>query len=288
MKRFSLILLAFALSSVAFAENYYLYPVQTSRVDGELGKAVLDLMTTSLNEEGHQVVPQKEGSEAQMKASITRLGNSYTVSLRLAKEGKVTYAAKLKANGEEELDTVVSRLVRSALNKSQTANSKRIGEITDKEVTEVSRRTETRHYTYFGLGPFGLTHLEAPGVGYYLSYGHLWEVTPNAAIKIMGEGSFVSSGETASLIALSGGANYYFSPDTTAFFIGADLGYGGAATTASGVDSVAGFALGATLGVTFFRTAATQMSLSLRAQTILAENQKGNPFQGGLILGFHY
>lgn len=270
------------------AESFYVMPVKARRVDKDISATIKDLIETALGEEGHQVSNSQAEADGLMKATISRLGNSYTVSLRLIRNSKVKYNSKLKANGEDELDTVVTRLVRGAVKGKQAKSTKRIGEITDNEVTEVSKRTESRHYTYFGLGPYGLSKMGTPGVGYYAAYGHIWEVTPNSGIKLMGEGSFLSNDETASIVSLSGGANYYFSADTTSFFVGADLGYGGAATTAKGIDSVAGFALGASVGVTFFRTSATQMSLTARIQGIMADNNEGNPYHGGLILGFHY
>jgi hypothetical protein len=271
-----------------YSENIYIYKTKTSRVDAEVGTAIYDLIESTVSEEGHDVVSSRSKADSYLRPKIMRLGNTYSVMLKRVKNKKVIYSSKLKSNGEDELDTVVSRLVRSALSGNKSGSVKRVGEITEKEVDEVSRRTESKKYTYFALGPYAFTNLDTSGVAYYLAYGQLWEVSTKAAIRLTVEGAISSGDVTASVVSVSGGMNYYFTPNSTSFFLGADFGYGAAASASDKVDSTAGFSLGGQAGVVFFRTSGTQMSLTARMTSVFGSNELGNPMMAGLALGFHY
>ncbi len=289
LKLVYLILILNIFSINLLADTVFVYPTKATRVEDGLGDAVKDLIETSVGEHGHQVVESKTQAKYRVKSKITRLGGTYTVMLKLYEGKKPKFSSKLKSKGEDELDTVVGRLVSSAFGGKKSAKaSKKVGEITESEVTEVSRRTESKNYTYLALGPYALSNLGVSGAGYYFGYGKLWEVTPNAAIKFMAEWALRSKGETATFGTISGGANYFFTPDSTSFFVGADFGYGGAATTAPNLKSSSGFSIGLQAGVVFFRTASTQMSLTGRYVTIFEDNESGTPSMAGLSLGFHF
>lgn len=161
----------------------------------------------------------------------------------------------------------------------------RVGEIAEDETRRIQRRIEARDYSLFAFGPANLQNLAVDQTGQYLMYGHLWETTPHAAVKLAAEGAFSFGEPKASVVAGTLGANFYFTSTSISPFAGVDFGYGAAATEADDIDNVDGWAAGASLGVAFFRTSSVQMQIVGRYLQVFADNEAGQPAHGTLSLG---
>jgi hypothetical protein len=277
------------LSVACFAANYFVAPVQGSSADSSLNDSVRELVISAVSENGQGVVDKSDRADFVLQATLMQLGASQVVTMKKKKGTKVVFSTKMKAETTSELDLVVSRLTRAVLNEERPQNNPTVGEITDQEVNQISRRTESREYRFFSFGPFGLTNMNNTNVAYGFAAGYLWEVSPNAALRAEFDFSLATSAPEALYSALFLGANYYFSPTAQTLYVGGGFGYGMTTTNDSQLSRTGGFAISASLGYLFFRTSGTQMSVEARyGQTFAENNSGGNPGQMGLSLGIHY
>jgi hypothetical protein len=161
----------------------------------------------------------------------------------------------------------------------------RVGEIRDEDTRKIERRVEARNYTFFSFGPNQIAQVGNKKSGQHIAAGRLWEVSPHAAIKLLGEGAFNFTKPAASLFALTLGANGYLTPTDISPYLGLDFGYGGAMSDDDFAKDVAGWAGGVTLGVAFFRTSSVQMHLAARHLRIFSDNGRGQPSQTSIDLG---
>ncbi|SMF64653.1 outer membrane beta-barrel protein [Pseudobacteriovorax antillogorgiicola] len=170
-----------------------------------------------------------------------------------------------------------------AVSASPSLSKEKVGEIWDTD--RIQRRVEARNYSFFSFGPNAMNNMGVDDGGVSVTYGHIWETTPYAAIKLGAEGAFYFGDENASIAAGTLGANFYLTPTEVSPYVGFDLGYGAAATDVEGIDNVSGWAGGATVGVALFRTSSVQMHITARYLQIFTDNKKGQPSQGTLGLG---
>ena len=177
-------------------------------------------------------------------------------------------------------------LLSSMLISSYVQAAEKVGEIFDTD--RIQRRIEARDYSYFAFGPGSLSNLGVDDGGGSLSYGHIWETTSWAAITANLDGAAAFGDTAASIVTGTLGANFYLTPTAVSPYLGFGFGYGAAASSADGVDSVASWAGGASLGVALFRTSSTQMHISGRYQTIFKKNDEGQPSQASLVLGIAF
>ena len=161
--------------------------------------------------------------------------------------------------------------------------SEEVGAIWDTD--KIQRRVEARDYSYFAFGPNTLNNVGVDSSGQSLVYGHIWETTPYAAIKLAAEGAFSFGDVDASILAGTLGANFYLTPSSVSPYVGFDFGYGAAASSDKNIDSVGGWAGGATVGVALFRTSSVQMHVQARYLQIFAKNDEGQPGYGMLGIG---
>ena len=286
-KLLSALALVFCVTSV-YADTFYVAPTSGDSIDDSLKTSINELISSSLIDKGHRTTKDREQADFEIDSQGIRVGSSVIVVLRKISAGKTLYSDRMKAQTVDEMDTVVARLVEAALSDQAVESTIKIGAISDSEMTEVERRTKTRRFSVSGIGPFKFANLKTDLVGYHLAFGDIREVTPQAAIRTMFEGSFRthniggSDSESAYLASFNIGGIYYFKSTRTSPYLSGSFGYGGAYS--SGTESSWGLTVGAELGVAWFRTASSQLQLGLKYMMLASENQEGNPQTIGLCL----
>ena len=179
--------------------------------------------------------------------------------------------------------TLITTLSFSSLVSVTAMAQDRVGEIYD--TGKIERRVEARNYNFFSFGPNSLDNLGAEGAGQSITYGHIWETTPHAAITAALDGGFNFGDVKASVVSGTLGANFYLTPTATSPYLGFGFGYGAAATEAEGIENVGGWAGKITAGVALFRTSSAQMHITGQYIQIFADNEEGQPSHGTISLG---
>lgn len=286
-KLLSALALVFSTASV-YADTFFVAPTSGDSIDDSLKTSINELISSSLMDKGHQVTKDRDQADFEIDSQGIRVGGSVIVVMRKLSGGKTLYSERMKAQTVDEMDTVVARLVEAALSDQSVESTIKIGAISENEMTEVERRTKSRRFSVSGIGPFKFTNLKTDLVGYHLAFGDIREVTPQAAIRTMFEGSFRthniggSDSESAYLASFNIGGIYYFKSTRTSPYLAGSFGYGGAYS--SGTESSWGLTGGAELGVAWFRTASSQLQLGLKYMMLASENQEGNPQTIGICL----
>ena len=129
--------------------------------------------------------------------------------------------------------------------------------------------TAPRHdYWTVAAGPFFSRHMSSEDTMYGIAGGHVWDVNPQASIKIIGEGTLSSGKDAARYFDLNFGGNYYF-PTLASDgmpYATADMGYGFARTALG--DNAEGFSFGAGVGYQFWRFTRSNLDIMLRYAVI--------------------
>jgi hypothetical protein len=152
--------------------------------------------------------------------------------------------------------------------------SNRVGNIEETEIDKLQKRKKSFRLFMAGFGPAGLANVDSKDLLYSFFGGYLWEVNPNAAIKIKAELS--SDFDEALLVAANLGGNLYLLRRNISPYVGAVLGLGflGKEGSHDGV----GFTFGGSVGVQLFRTSTTQMNVEFALQSHLGNyNDDGVP-----------
>ncbi|OGJ85781.1 MAG: hypothetical protein A2268_13835 [Candidatus Raymondbacteria bacterium RifOxyA12_full_50_37] len=149
-----------------------------------------------------------------------------------------------------------------------------VGDISNKEETQIARRITAKKYMALGLGPAGLWGVSSNRVAYLFHYAHYWEVAPWAAIKFKSDNVFNFSAP-AFFLAATIGSNFYLTRTNISPFLGFDFGL--ALAKKPDFDAAFGFAAGGSAGIAFFRTSSAQLMLDLNVQTLLRTVDAGNP-----------
>jgi len=171
---------------------------------------------------------------------------------------------------------------------SEARSENRVGEVVEEEVQKISRRFESREYSYFALGPFTLQNSENQNTSHYFSGGYVWDSTVHASVKAIGEIVTSFKDPKTVLWNLGLGANYLISSAPTSLFVTADFGYGGSFTKSETLENVVGFSFGSGVGLALFRTSGTQLQILLRHLLVFEKNGSGFPGFLGLSLGILY
>ncbi len=189
-------------------------------------------------------------------------------------ESVIREKKKKNADGSEETE------IRSGKVKPKREGGPRVGEIYGDDQRRVTSRVESLSFWSFDFGPGSGSNVGNNAMFYNVSAGRHWEVNTNAEIRATGAIN-VASKDSGSLTTLALGGSWLTSTADISPIVGAEFGYGIA--TASGRDTMSGFAIGAHAGARFFRTAKTQLSLEGNIKTVLISDTK--PVFYGLQLG---
>ena len=284
------------LPSVVFADTYFIKKV-TGKSSSEEAKSVArDLFESELADRNQEVVRDPRKAKFQIGIKVIKLGESFIIAINKRKDGKTLHADKMKAASIEEFDKVIGRLASAVLSESKARHNPKVGEITQKEQRRMVERRETKWYQAFGFGPsFLINHGTAPEkVGYHLRFDKIGEISPHFALRTSLETTmtfnnlFDSDENTKSsidsFVAGTVGVNYFFSSGDIAPYATGHLGFGG--SFGSSIDDDVGFVWGGGGGVEFFRTADTQLALTLIYSGLINTDLPKNPGQAALFLSF--
>lgn len=273
-----------SLASKVFAATYFVYDVKTSEANPELTQSIKALVVASVVNAGGQVAEVEAGSDFSLRTDLVKLGQAYVLTVTKLKRGISPYTSRQKASSVEELDEAADRAVRAAILSTPTKKDLRVGEIKEREEDQLRRRIKSRSATYFGFGPAGFSNMGISQLSYDLAAGHLWEVTPNAAIKFLVNGVTSADMKTYFLMAQLG-LHYYLTDADTAPYIGGGLGFGGSGSATSSATTIGAFAGNVGIGYQFFRTSTTQFDIFLGYSCIFGNNTLGVPGYYGLRVG---
>ena len=285
-RAFVFTVLFFLLASFqAQAASYFVGEIKTSDADPQLTQSMKSLLTTAITNAGGQVADSENGADFTLKTELVRLGQAYVLSVTRYQGGKAVYASRQKAASIEQLDDAADRAVRAALISKPTKKDNRVGEIQRSQEDEMRRRIFSRSFSYFSFGPAGFNNMGiSPQLSYDLGLGHFWEVTPNAAITLMGTGT--ASGDLKTYFVLGQlGLRYYFTDEDFSPYVGGGLGFGGSASGSSSATTIGGFGGSIGLGVLFFRTSSTQFDVYASYSSIFGNNTIGAPGAYSLRIG---
>lgn len=284
MKILIIVALFTVISQFAYASSYFVSEINTSDANPELAKSLRTIVITSVVNAGGSTTDSDAASDFVLKTDLIRLGQAYVLTVTKVKKGSPVYSSRQKASTVEDLDDAADRAVRAAILSTPTKTDVRLGEVKPREEEQLKRRIQTRNTTYLGFGPGNFTNIGASQISYDLALGHNWEVTPNAAIFVLG--NLVTAGDFRTYYAMGQlGLHYFFTDEDSAPYVGAGLGFGGAGSAASTATSIGGFAGSAGIGWQFFRTTTTQFDLYASYESIFGNNTIGAPGVYSLRVG---
>jgi hypothetical protein len=256
-----------------------------------VGKAELDATTELIRQSvtsmpGHKITSKASEADFVLQPKIVKLGSSLIVTLEKLSSGSLISSNRLKATTTEELDTVATRLTRSAIDSTPVESDARVTDVTQSEATRGNQKRTARAGYMVGLGPSGLFNLQSDGIAYGVSGAYAWDMN-DSLLKLYSD---ISAREKAGFIVLGLGGNYFLSDKNTAPFLSAGVGYGSAWLEGAGIlpETKGGFALSAGGGVMFLRTSSVNIEMGLNYQILLASTAAGTPMALGLRLSLFF
>lgn len=167
-----------------------------------------------------------------------------------------------------------------------------VGNISDASVNRVQKRRISLNLTGWGFGPHWSRNLDSSTHMYAFSYTKHKEVSEHVDLRMMGNFALSDDADAVFLTASLGGS-YFFSVKDISPLIGGSFGLGAADAMRSKdnedrPEGVAGFTASVFAGGRLFRTATSQIEITLRAETLLGKNEKGFPSNYGLQLAILY
>jgi hypothetical protein len=147
--------------------------------------------------------------------------------------------------------------------------------------------TRKMGYITLGMGPFMPSRLKTSQIMYNAMAGYNWDINPQAAIKILGEGSFSSGAERAHLYNFGAGATWFVNSTTDSSpYATVDFGYAFAQDADN--KTAEGASFGAGVGYRFFRLTETTMDVLLRYNVLTATVSEGSPSVLGVRLAVNF
>lgn len=276
--------LVLCLSTLALADRVFIEPPVETPADLD-PKVLSTLLRNAVSSLGHEIADAPREASYSLRPSVVKLGTSYIVNLEKRVDGKTTHSTSLKARQVEELDDMMSRLVRSTITQVDAKKDARVSEVTEVESTQELRRKPIRKGGIVGVGPGALGKLHSPGLGYYFYLGRGWNIGP----LVMGfrwDMCFnpdVTSG-TAILSDFNVNLTYFpLDTDISPFFT-AEFGLG-LARDAQVRSWAGGMELGATAGVALFRTYKLHIQTGIRGVILVNTAFGESPTMGAVFIG---
>ena len=274
-----------AVFSLSLHATTYYVPDSTLSEAG-LSTSLKSLVSSSITSAGGQLAGSAAAADFTLKPELVQLGHAYILTVTRFKGNEPLNSSRQKASSVEELDEAADRAVRATMHQTSTNKDVRVGEVQERDEYRLSRRTQSRHSAYFGLGPAGYANLGTSPLAYDIALGYNWEVSPYAMIRVLADlvtGDKLHSYYTSAQLGL----NYAFTDNDNSPYIGALVGFGSAGTAARGhrVTTIGGFSGTLGAGWMFFRTASTQLDLFAGYSTIFGNNGEGAPGTYGLRVG---
>ena len=261
-----------------------------SGVGTELLLSLTELVRTAVSANGGVLEEDLNEADYVLRPKLLKLGGSYVVTVEQVSDAKVLYSSQFKASKIEELDHAANRATRATMMEVNPGADARVGELTEREESEGTRRRRARKGYYLGFGPWEGTNTGSSGIGLFGTGAYSWDVNAamvSAFLELAG-----SSGDSYFFDAgLSG--RYFFSDQNTTPYAEAAFGYGslragdGDLAVQSGVVTD-GFVLGLGGGFQFLRTSSINLDISLQGRAILKSNSGGTPMIWVLRVGLFF
>lgn len=277
-------LLIFALPLTAFGANFYIGDVKTPENNQDLARSLHTLVATAVANNGGTIAASEAAAEFSLHTELIRLGQAYILTVRKNKSATVIFASQQKAASIEELDDATERAVRAAMLSTPAKKDVRVGEIKPHEEDVLRRRIKSRDTSYLGFGPAGFVNMGTSPLSYDFAIGHLWEVTPRAAIRLLGN-AVTSNDWKTYFLGSALGLNWYLNDTDSSPYFNGDFGFGisGSGTTAA--TTIGAFAGTVGAGWLFFRTSTTQFDVFAGYTMIFGNNTIGSPGYYSLRIG---
>ncbi len=281
---FFILLTILLLPRIVLATTYFVSEVKTADANPDLARSLQTLVTTSVAGNGGTVVTTEASADFALRTELIRLGQAYVLTVTKSKQNAVIFASNQKAASIEELDDAIARAVRAAMLSTPAKQDLRVGEVKPQEEEQLRRRIKTHDTSYLGFGPAGFQNMGVSSLSYNFAIGHLWEVTPRAAIRLLG--NVVTSNDWKTYF-FDGelGLNYYLSDTDSSPYLNGDFGLGMCGSGTSPATSIGAFAGTLGVGYLFFRTSTTQFDLFTGYTMIFGNNTIGSPGFYSLRIG---
>lgn len=310
MRSIMTLIMLLGMAQTAFAADYFVQETEARGLNQDQVESIKPMIEDSITSNtGNQVVESAEEADFVMASTLLKLGSTYILKVERMAGEEVVSSAQTKARSLDELSNNIGQITLAAVNGNQRprgTSSKfsfraNVGEgqqgsnqasagTTQAETGELQPKMDTRSHWRLGFGPFFGRQLDTDNVMYHLSGGYIWEVHPQAEVKIIGEGAFASSDDSARFLNVGAGASYFFpsGTNTSAPFITGDMGVG-AAETDDGSDA-SGFSFGLGVGYQFFRNTERSLDVLFRYALITdtIEATDGSPSILGAHLAFNF
>jgi hypothetical protein len=280
--RYLILCLASLWSINALAASYYVSDVKSA--DAGVVESLKSLITSAVSNAGSKLADTPQAADYVLNTDVLRLGQAYILTVTRLKNGTTINSSRQKASTAEELDDAADRAVRATILGTTTKQDLRVGEVTPREEDRLSRRIKSKSSNYFGFGPATFNNMGTKPLAYDLAIGHNWEVTPQAAIRVLFDG--VMSNDWKTYFVSGGlGLNYMLTDMDNSPYVGGTLGFGFSGSRTTAATSIGGFDGMLGLGWQFFRTSSTQFDVFAGYTAIFGNNTIGAPGVYGVRIG---
>jgi hypothetical protein len=303
MKISGLILSAAALLLVLFAarvhaDTVFVQVPQTEGEESNLRATVHELVKAAVSEQSsYSLANTAEAADLILRPRLLKLGSAFVLTIDKVKGGKVLFTAKMRASSAEDLDTVSSRVVRSALQESRAEANAQVDDVTEDEVTRGSRRHIATRQWKIGFGPTWGNNLNTDKSGLAFHLGFAWSVDPLWDLDLSFRATGIE-GKTSSDAYFSEfmiGTNYHLNKNKNAPFLTGAIGRAtaGASTNTAIIyndDNANGWAARVGAGMKFFRTSTVNLGIEANYTHLFAETSgsKKSPGVTTLLLSLYY
>ncbi len=280
------LLITLFLTSTAWADKVFVEKLKSKSLSESQAGAIEDLIKSTVEERGHEVVTSKSGSDMQLKARVIKLGESIIISVSRYEDGEKENTAKLKAIDFDDVDTVVQRVVRAALNNQNAKKNQQMDQITREEMNSTNRRIQAVSQWRFGIGPTSFNNLNDDEIAVGFFFGRQFGINPNWAVNLIFDMAFGQGESNASITNLQVGTDYYLTRDSISPYLSVNMGYSGTALNDRDQDNSAinivgetksGFSGSVGAGVKLFRVSTVNLGFQADYNYLFADNRLGNP-----------
>jgi hypothetical protein len=260
------------------AASYYVEPTEGVGTSTNQLQVTTELVKNAVSTtSGATLAPELSQADFSLRPKLMRLGSSSLLSVQKLKGKQVLHSAQLKVVRFDELDQIVIRTVRAAIEENTAEAAPRVQEVTRNEIRSPNK-VGARTFAGVGLGPSWLNAVNAPSsaLGFTVFYG--WDIQPQISLRLLWDRSFVSgSGNDASFDLLAIGMQYFFDDhDITPFAMGS-FGYAFAERQGNDSGTLSNFGGSIGGGVRFFRTSKVNVEVGLHYMLIAESFAAGTP-----------
>lgn len=262
----------------ALAASYYVEPATGVGTDQNQLQVATELVKNAVTTtSGATLASESAQAEFLLRPKLLRFGSSNLLSVQKLKGQQVIHSAQLKITRMDELDQVVIRTVRAAIEEDTAEAAPRVQEVTRNE-TRAPNKVGARTFAGVGLGPTWLNAVNAPSSALSFTAFYGWDIQPLISLRLLWDRSFVSgSGNDASFDLLAIGMQYFFSDRDIAPFAMASFGYAFVERQGSDPGTLSNFGGSIGGGVRFFRTSKVNVEVGLHYLLIADAFPAGTP-----------